>query len=123
MKDEIKKTIVSVVTKKGDLTFSELMKELSRKQLPVKGEKHLLARKNLFIWDNTSSEFNNALTELIASGIITIQAAGKKEAQTPKMFSCGLIPLPIADRWKAYATPHWLPTIVKLKEASHRTES
>jgi len=115
MKEKIKQAIIEQLKINSNYTFSELIFELEKLELPVNGTRALYIKENLIIWENTSSDFNNAIAELQQEDKIILKPLNRTDALL--VYSCGgvLLKLPIADKIRKYSEPHWFPTIIKAK--------
>jgi len=113
MKEQIKTKIIELFNENSDYTFPELISKLKKKGLNVKGSNALYLKKNLIIWENTTSDFNNAIVELQEENKLIMKPLSKQEAMIVHAYSGEIINLPFADRIEPYNTPHWVPTILK----------
>ena len=115
MKEKIKQTILELLKKNSDYSFSELISDLENIDIQAKGDRVLYLKENLIIWENCTTDFNNAIIELINADKITLHPLSQSKAELVYAFG-GVIPdIPVADRIEKYVSPHWMPTIIKLK--------
>jgi len=115
MKEKIKQAVMELLYKNNDYSFSELVSELANQGLPVKGDRAIYVKKNLIIWDGTTADFNNAIVELEKANKILMKPLSPTEALIAYAYDGVMLDLPMADRIENYSTPHWIPTIIKLK--------
>jgi len=113
MKEFIKEDIIKYVKNYPDCTFSELVFSLS-KSYEISGKMALYLRENLILWEGCTSDFNNAMSELINSSQITLVPLSEQKALLVYSYSGNIINLPIAKKVMDYKKPHWLPTIIKI---------
>jgi hypothetical protein len=115
MKKEIKKAIIDLFDKTCDFSVAEIISELEAKGFSVSGDRTLYANKNLIIWENTNSDFNDAVSELYEEGKIIMQTLSPTNALVVYAYAGEVLKLPIAEKSKIYSGPHWLPIILKRK--------
>lgn len=111
LKEKIKQSILEIFQENSDYSFSEL----ENIGLQVKGDRALYLRENLIIWENTNSDFNNAITDLEKEDKIFMEPLSKMDAMVIYSYEGEFLDLPIGNIDENYSSSHWVPMIIKIK--------
>lgn len=113
MKDRIKIEILNLLKSNTDYTVPEIVNELNKTGLEVKGDRWLYIEENCVIWINLSSDFNNAISELQAEKKIIMNRLSEVKAKMIYSINGELLHFPFAETIRKYKEPHWCPIIIK----------
>ena len=102
MKDKIKE----FVHRMNNVSFAELTR-----QIPDSAGQRIMFTQNdsLVIWEGVSHEFAEAVEQLLAEGAIVLKPCSPMVYVADRLTLGGL---PVADRVRKYAEPHWLPVVL-----------
>jgi hypothetical protein len=115
MKEKMKAMILNLLKERSEgISFAQMENMFDDNSIDYNGD-HIIGSskyKNIYYWLNMSDDFSHAIIELRKEdkiefnecNVIIYLADGK------------IIKYPLARKAIQYEEPHWLPTIIKMKE-------